>query len=152
METIREILTDELNKLKEDIIQYQKDTGAWASGDTAKGYEVSVDSEFSGQLLGYKYAGILQTGRGPGKVPYSFKEIIKRWIVAKKIQPKDGKSIDRMAASIAWVIHKKGTALHRDGTERDIFDTPLSEFSERLSNRLSTFYTKEITNNIFTWP
>ena len=152
METVKEILTDEFGKLRDDIIQHQKDAGAWASGNTAAGYEIAVESEFHGWMGGYSYVGVLEKGRKPGKVPVYFKEIIKRWIRAKGLQPRNGESLDRMAASIAWVIHKEGTVLHRNGYKVDIFETPLSDFSERVANRIATFWTQQTANNIFKWP
>ena len=152
MDTVNEILKEELEELRYDIIRQSQREEAWATGDTAKEYEVIVGDDGHGQLAGLPYAGILQTGRKPGKVPYGFKEIILRWIKAKGLQPKDRQTFERMAASIAWVIHKKGTRLHQDGTERDIFDTPLADFTERLTDRLSVYYFHEIQNNIFTWP
>jgi hypothetical protein len=143
------ILKEELERLRDDIIQRQKDTGEYASGKTASGYEVAVESEFHAWLGGYSYVGVLERGRRPGKVPMYFKEIIKRWIIAKGLQSKNGKSLDRMAASIAWVIHMKGTVLHRNGIEMDIFTTPIKDFTERTASKLSILYRDEIINQIF---
>ena len=57
-----------------------------------------------------------------------------------------------MAASIAWVIHKEGTILHRYGYKVDIFDTPLNDFADRLASRvLEYFYSNYIYNNIYNW-
>jgi len=149
MITTKQILNDELVILKEDIIQRQKDAGEMASGKTAAGYEVSVESATHGWLGGYSYVGVLEVGRKPGKVPIYFKEIIKRWIVAKGLQYQGEKELNRMAASIAWIIHKEGTVLHRNGYKIDIFDTPLKNFTNRMSNRLASYYTLEIANEIY---
>lgn len=143
------ILNEELEQLKQDIIQRQKDSGAMASGKTATGYEVAIESSKHGWLSGYSYVGVLEEGRKPGKVPVYFKEIIKRWIIAKGLQYQGEKELNRMAASIAWVIHKEGTVLHRNGYKVDIFDTPLKHFTERLINRLSSFYSLQTANKIY---
>jgi hypothetical protein len=122
------------------------------SGKTSDGYEVAVESETRGWLGGYSYVGVLETGRKPGKVPVYFKEIIKRWIVAKGLQYQDDKALNRMASSIAWVIHKEGTKLHRDGRRVDIFDAPLKDFTDRLADRLSIFYQTQTANEVHkTW-
>jgi hypothetical protein len=149
MNDTKQILQEELNRLKEDIIFQQKEVNAWASGETAKGYSVKVENDFSGALEGYSYAGVLARGRRPGKVPYHFNEIIKRWILAKGLQYKDERDLNRMASSIAWVIHMKGSQLHRNGYELDVFDTPLRNFTERMGERLSTMYREQIINEIW---
>jgi hypothetical protein len=145
---MKTVLKEELEQLRKDIINAQKFEGAWASGKTAQGYEIGVESHH-GWLGGYSYVGVLETGRKPGKVPVYFKEIIKRWIQAKGLHSKNGESIDRMAASIAWVIHKEGTTLHRNGYKTDIFETPVKNFAERLADRLAPLYQTETINQIF---
>ena len=152
MKMVKQILNDELVILQRDIVQQQKDSGAWASGKTAAGYDISFDGDSHGKLIGFSYVGVLERGRKPGKVPYDFKEVIKRWIIAKGLQSQNGESLERMASSIAWVIHKEGTVLHRNGYKVDIFDTPLRDFSERLTNKIATYFTLQTANNIFTWP
>lgn len=151
MESTEKIIIEELEALKADIIQRQKDAGEMASGKTAEGYEVTAESALSGELLGYSYVNVLQTGRKPGKVPNDFKELIKKWIVAKGLQYQGEKELNRMAASIAWVIHKEGTALHRHGYKVDIFDTPIKNFTDRLTNRIAAYYTTEIDNELESW-
>jgi hypothetical protein len=146
--TTKEILREELERLRDDIILRQKDAGEMASGKTAAGYEAGAES-MHGWLGGYSYVGVLQTGRKPGKVPVYFKEIIKRWILAKGLQSKNGESLDRMAASIAWVIHKEGSYLHRNGIRKDIFDTPVKDFADRIAERLSAFYLTQTSDKIY---
>lgn len=142
-----EILLKHLEQLKEDIIQRQKDADEWATGHTAEGYEIGAQQNH-GWLMGYKYVHVLEHGRRPGKVPYNFGEIIKKWMEAKGIQPRDGETIERAANSIAWVIKTKGTFLHRYGYEIDIFQTPINTFLTNLKNELGSFYTIETTKNI----
>jgi hypothetical protein len=144
----KNILKEELEQLQKDVIANQQYYNAWASGETAKGYTVKVENSFHGKLEGYAYVGVLETGRKPGKVPYHFNEIIKRWIIAKGLNHKDEKDLNRMANAIAWTIRKEGTTLHRNGYKIDIFETPIKEFSERLSGRLSTLYRQETANQI----
>jgi hypothetical protein len=146
--TVREILSEELETLRGDVIQRQKDAGAMATGETARGYETEA-SGMRGQLTGYYYAPVLETGRKPGKVPRDFKAIIRRWIEAKGLQPRDGETIDRMASSIAWVIRTEGTWLHRNGIRADIYGTPAARFSERTARRVAEFYTAQTRNKVY---
>lgn len=148
MSTREEILKEELNTLKEDIIKRQKDAGQYASGKTAAGYEVVVEPGH-GWLGGYSYVGTLERGRRPGKAPMYFEEIIKRWIVAKGLSYSSEKELDRWARAIAWSIRKNGSFLHRYGYEVDIFSTPIKDFTERMNSRLGSFYAADILNNIF---
>jgi hypothetical protein len=143
------ILSEELDRLREDIINSQKEHNAWASGKTAEGYAVNVESPFHAALEGYAYVGAMDKGRKAGKVPYNFNEIIKRWIEAKGLKPKGNESLERMANSIAWCIKKKGSYLHRNGYELHLFDEPVKNFSERLADRLSSLYQQETINQIF---
>jgi hypothetical protein len=144
-----DILREELERLKNDIIKRQENAGEMVSGKTAGGYEVAVESGLHGWLGGYSYVGVLETGRKSGKVPVYFKEIIKRWILAKGLQYQDDRDLDRMSSSIAWVIHKEGTLLHRTGKREDIFTTPLKDFSSRLADRLSVYYASQTSNQIY---
>ena len=149
--TIENILNEELTTLKSDVIQRQKEVGSTASGKTADGYEISVENGSHGILKGYSYVGVLERGRKPGKVPFNFKEVIKRWIIAKGLQYQGEKELNRMAASIAWVISKEGTTLHRNGYKVDIFDTPIKHFSNNLTNRIASYFESEILNEVNTW-
>ena len=136
-----------LEQLRDAIIQRQKDSGQWASGKTAAGYEIGTEPSH-GWLTGESYVEVLKYGRRPGKVPIYFKEIIQRWMETKGIPPRSGETIERAAESIAWVIHMKGTALHRNGYEVDIFDTPIQEFSTNLTKDLGAIWLAEVTKNI----
>lgn len=148
METVNDILREELESCKEDIIQRMADSGEYVSGDTASGFEVATENNSHGWIGGYSYVGVLEGGRKSGKVPVYFKEIIKRWILAKGLQYQDPKDLERMAASMAWVIHKEGTKLHRNGYKIDIFDTPVTNMMERLSKRISNYFTTETIKSI----
>ncbi|MCL1936997.1 MAG: hypothetical protein FWF52_01200 [Candidatus Azobacteroides sp.] len=142
------ILKEELEQLRVDVVDRQKEVGAWASGNTAAGYETAVESGYHGWMGGYSYVEVLEVGRRPGKVPVYFKEIIKRWIIAKGLQYQSERELNRMAASIAWVIRKEGSYLHRHGYRIDIFAEPLERFYNRLNLRLMTYYALQITETI----
>lgn len=142
------ILTEALTQFKDEVIQRSIDAKAVASGETNKGYEVAV-SGTSGEVYGYGYVGVLERGRKGGKVPYNFHLVIEKWIKDKGLAYQDDKDLARMARSIAWVIMKQGTYLHRHGYEIDIFDTPTQHLYEYLEKNMSAYYENQITKSIY---
>ena len=149
VERISDILNRELTALKDEIIQRSKDTGAWASGETADGYAVAVESDSHGWLGGFGYVAALSTGRKPGSAPMYFSEIIKRWIIAKGLNFEDEKDLDRWSRAIAWKIRRDGSWLYRNNERRDIFDTAVNDFHARLSKQIAFQYQIQLTNSIF---
>ena len=102
-----------------------------------------------------------QFGREGGKVPFGFRQIIKQWIIDKKIQTKDIPYIRKpserwqpmytpqergLAAAAGAIAHKIATI----GTERfsnpntNIYTEPIDKAIDKISNFLLT----EITTNI----
>ena len=150
MEVLQNIINDELETAKTEIIQRTIDAGAVASGKTNEGFSV-VASESSGQLIGYSYVGVLERGRSAGKTPYNFHLIIAKWAEAKGITFSDEKERDRWTKAVAWSIRLRGTVLHKEGYEVDIFSNPIEALIANISNRITPIYSSEITNNIFKW-
>ena len=102
-----------------------------------------------------------QFGRPAGKVPTGFRQIIKQWIIDKKIQTKDIPYIRKpserwqpmytpqergLAAAAGAIAHK----IAKVGTERfsnpntNIYTEPIDKAIDKISNFLLT----EITTNI----
>lgn len=102
-----------------------------------------------------------QFGREGGKVPFGFRQIIKQWIIDKKIQTKDIPYIRKpserwqpmytpqergLAAAAGAIAHK----IAKVGTDRfanpkqNIYTEPIDKAIEKISNFLLT----EITTNI----
>lgn len=148
---IADIIKEELEQLKQDIVFRHTQAGQVASGKTRDSFEVVIESETSGVLLGNSYVGVLEYGRKPGKVPYDFKDILKRWAVAKGITFSSETDFNRWAYFVAQKIRKEGTKLYRSGIKEDIFETSINQFSDRLSSRISAFMETEIENNIFSF-
>lgn len=144
----QDILRQELDKLKADVITRHEQSGQVASGKTKQSFEVATQP-FAGQLMGASYVGVLERGRKPGKVPYDFVDILKRWASAKGISFSDEKQFNRWANGVKWKIIREGTKLYRSGTTQDIFDTPIKEFDIRLTERISIYYQQKVTNEIF---
>ena len=64
---VKDILNEELDKLRQRIIENHIQAGQRASGRTIKSLHVVVDDNH-GVLFGRQAFGVLETGRGPGKI------------------------------------------------------------------------------------
>ena len=143
-----QILTEELNILKAEIITLHEAAGQKASGKTEQGFEIDVNDTV-GQLLGYSYVGVLGTGRRPGKVPTEFVDILKRWAQAKGINFSNEKQFTIWANAVKWKIIREGTKLYRSGIHQDIFETPIENLKVRVTKRVSDYFDEQIKISIF---
>lgn len=150
--TQEDIIREELEQLRSDIIEASRAAGQEASGDTYAQIAVENVTALGGVLSGPGYIEVLARGRRPGKVPYDFVRIIKTWAGYKGISFSSEAEFDRWANAVAWKIRKEGTSLWQDagsmGLEQDIFYTPIQNFIARISDRLSAFYQTEIIKQI----
>lgn len=96
-EESKRIIQEELDSLRLRIIDNHIRAGQKASGNTIESLYVSVDDNH-GILFGRKAFGVLETGRGPGKVPKGFYQIIQQWIKDKGIQVENTKSFAYLVA------------------------------------------------------
>ena len=136
----RKILTEELNNLKERVIQNHLSAGQKASGRTIKAFSVDVDDN-SGTLYGRKFVGTLETGRKPGRVPKNFRAIIEQWAKDKGITIEKPKTF---AYFVAKKIATEGTKLFRQGGRDDIYSTEIPKTIEAIMNKLGDNYRTEI--------
>lgn len=152
-ETIQYILDDELGILQSDILVKHEQAGQKASGKTASSFSHYLASANIGVLEGAMYAGTLERGRGPatgkGNGNSDFLQNLKEWIIVRGLSYTDEADLERLAKFLKWWINKNGTKLFRSGKTIDIFTTPLIDFSERLSQRVSVHFTNDIDNKIF---
>ncbi|GHT33982.1 hypothetical protein FACS189434_09370 [Bacteroidia bacterium] len=149
METsIEQILSNELSALQSDVISRHERARQVVSGKTRNAFEVQVFGN-AGELLGASYAGVLERGRGAGKVPYNFGEILQRWAAQKGITFKSPADAKRWAYFVSKKIKDEGTALYRSKNTIDIFTQPIANFQERLQAKIAVFYQSEISNKIF---
>lgn len=150
--TTQEIITEELETLRAEIIEASTKAGQKASGRTYEGIQAVDVTDRGGKLVGPSYVRVLATGRRAGKVPYDFPEIIKEWAAYKGISFATERDFDRWARAVAWKIRKDGTSLWRDmgsqGLEADIFYTPIRNFIKRITRRLGEATTAEIIKSI----
>lgn len=153
MDLIEDILSKELEVLQQDIIKRHEESGQVATGKTRAAFSNRLTSSNVGVLEGAMYAGALERGRGPssgkGSGNSNFIQNLKEWIVARGLTYKDEADLERLAKFLKWYINKNGTKLFRSGQTKDIFTTPISDFTERLTTKISSAFEKTIENEIF---
>lgn len=145
--TIEEILKQGLTKLVDDIIEASRAARQEASGETYRHITPEV-SVMSGGVYAPSYLYTLAIGRGPGKAPRDFAQIIMDWAQYKGIQFTDRKAFLRWANAVAWKIRREGNKLYRNHGNIDIFETPIREFEGWLDKQLDIFYTSAIDEAI----
>lgn len=149
MSDVNDILQEELDNLLKEIIRQHEAAGQVASKKTRDSFKVEI-SESNGKLVGASYAGVLEKGRKPGKVPNDFTNIILRWMSAKGIAPSDAKQAEIMANAIKWKIIKEGTALYTGRQTRKVDFTGLIEKClQSIKERVASSYLIEFKENIF---
>ena len=152
METsVRNIVSSHLNAIKDGIALRMEQMGRNASGSTVRSMVVNT-SDSGGTLEGSKSFMYLEHGRGPGKVPKGFYEIIKDWVVAKGISyqdmiPKNGtpeQGLARLSGAIAHSIITKGTRLYRDNEYNDIYSSLIEQEVALLSKEAAGIFETEV--------
>lgn len=155
----RLIVTEELENARQLIINHIRANGQNASGRTIQSLHVEA-TEDEGVLYGHKPFGILETGRRAGKIPYSFRSIIYKWMMDKGVHAtpvpymtdrphkySEQERADRsMASAIAHTIAKKGSALHREGGRNDVYSNVVPQTLERIRTRLITLIKGEVSH------
>jgi hypothetical protein len=149
MSYISDILQEELEILLKEIIRQHEAAGQVASKKTRDSFKVEV-SENKGQLVGASYAGVLEKGRKPGKVPDDFADILLRWLYAKGLAPADAEQAEIMANAIKWKIFNEGTSLYVGKETRKVRFTVLVDMCLRsIEERVTNSYILEFKENIF---
>lgn len=137
---VMELVSSELEALKQKVIETQKNSGQVASGRTIASMKVEV-TEDGGVLWGRSPFGTLETGRKPGKVPAGFWKIIRQWIDDKGIQVQKP---DSFAYLVARKIANEGTQLFRNGGRDDIYSPEVKDTVERVSQGIGILFGSEV--------
>lgn len=149
MNDVSEILQEELDNFLKEIIRQHEAAGQVASKKTRDSFKVEVSGN-KGKLVGASYAGVLEKGRKPGRVPTDFTNILLRWMSAKGIAPSDARQAKVMANAIKWKIIKEGTNLYKGKETRKVDFTGLIEIClQSIKERVSIYYLTEFKKNIF---
>lgn len=75
-----------------------------------------------------------ETGRGPGRVPYNFKDILYKWSLDKGISFKSNKDRARFSYLTARKIMRSGTAQFRKGAIDSIFTKPWESYENKIDD------------------
>lgn len=139
---IKGILDEELESLRQRIIENHIRAGQKASGKTISSLRVYVNDN-QGTLFGRQAFGVLETGRKPGKVPKGFYQIIQQWVKDKGIQVENPKSF---AYLVARKIAREGTELHRQGGRADIYSPEIEKTTQEIMNRAFAVFKDDVTH------
>ena len=131
---VKDVLKEFGDNLIADIRYKMSDYGLDRS-DLAKSLEYEIDGN-SFKLYSDSYWTYAQKGRGPGRVPYNFEEILEDWIVANGIKPQT--NITQFANAIKWKTIKEGSSIYRgDRPERDFLGNAVDVNLEELGKSLT---------------
>lgn len=137
---VMELVSSELEALKQKIIENHKEAKQVASGRTIASMKVEV-TEDGGILWGRSAFGTLETGRKRGKVPAGFWKIIRQWMDDKGIQVEKP---DSFAYLVARKIAREGTQLFRNGGRSDIYSSEIKGTIERMSDKIGLLFGSEV--------
>lgn len=143
-----DILTEEFNLLKEELIAKYDEKGMRASGNWANSLEVTVTGGLSAKLIGDEYSEQLEYGRKSGKQPPS--QAIEQWIRDKGIMSRIvGKiSISSLAYLIARKIAREGWRREGYGGVELISEVVTPERIQKIIDRVSDSYIPLFENEI----
>lgn len=142
-QTIDAILQEGLERFVSEVIQRSRNAGQEASGKTYRSISVKVDGSH-GEVWAPNYLYTLADGRGPGKVPYNFGDILIEWAKYKGISFLSPVAARRWANAVAWKIRRQGSMLFRQRKHIDLFDTSLSDLDTWLDDQLMQLYETQI--------
>lgn len=145
---VETIIREELDSLRQRIIQNIDSKGKRASGRTQESLVVNVTTQGGavvGELLGRSYFGALETGSKPWSKQYArppkfFIDIIKEWMVDKGISGEAG--------GIAYSIMKRGSAQFRAGTRTDIYSDEITTTCANIERRVAGLFEAQIISSL----
>lgn len=133
---IRQILLEELEDLRQRIIENMGRADQIVSGKTRDSLQVNV-RELSGVLTGRQAFATLENGsrpwsRPPKRTPKWFADIIGEWI--------DAKGLDLNKWAVAHTIIHKGSKLYRTGGRADVYSPEIQRTMDRIGDRIMSKY------------
>lgn len=148
--TAHEILAEEMEAIKADLIAKHKELGMKASGKWIESVEANTE-RLSGVILAEHYTEQLVNGREPGKYPpytpgKGFVEI-EQWILDKGI-PFDDIKLSSLAFLIARKIAEKGTNYYQEGGTELVEAVITPQRIQRIIDRVSTFQINSFSSAI----
>ena len=141
---IRQILLEELEDLRQRIIENMGSADQIVSGKTRDSLQVNV-RDLSGVLTGRQAFATLENGsrpwsRPPKRTPKWFADLIGEWI--------DAKDLDLNQWAVAHTIIHKGSKLYRDGGRADIYSPEIQKTMDRIGDRIVNKYEVLVTDRL----
>jgi hypothetical protein len=145
---IRQILREELEALRERIIENMSRADQIVTGKTRDSMQVTIGEQeggMSGVLSGRQAFATLETGsrpwsRPPSRSPRWFADLIGEWI--------DAKGLDLNKWAVAHTIIHQGSQLYRSGGRSDIYTPEIAQTMENLGDRILERYSVLITDRL----
>ena len=145
-----ELLNNEFNAIRLDLIRKHDELNMRASGKWASSLEVEVSGNGSittARLLGEKYTKQLINGREPGKFPPL--KAIEQWIKDKGIQGMARNiSVSSLAFLIARKIAKEGTRYYQKGGTDLVESVITPERIQQIIDKVSEINLNYIVNGL----
>lgn len=141
---IRDIIREELEALRERIIENMSAAGQHATGKTRDSLQVEI-GELSGVLTGRRAFATLERGsrpwsKQPKRVPKFFADLIGEWIEAK--------GLDLNKWAVARTLIREGSKLYRTGGREDIYSPEIEKAGMAIADRVVERYSVLITNRL----
>lgn len=142
-----EVVAEILERCKEEIQRNLADKGINASGRTSRGLKVER-YEGGVRLIATDGAPLPTTeiGRGPGKVPMAFRDIIEQWSRDKGLTFPTESDRRRFAFLTARKIAEEGTGRHRD-PRADIYSPAVEEAVSEIEAAINQATIEAISTN-----
>lgn len=112
-------------------------------GDSDLAKSVSYEVEGNEiKITANSYYDYAEKGRGPGKVPYNFEDIVSAWAVGRGIRPPD---LMKFASAVKWRTIKDGSYLYRHPEKQRDFDSDaIQENLDWLKGQVGVFLMSDL--------
>jgi len=147
MKELQAVLMNEAEITKDEIVSRISSQGKTASGATQNSFDVAPTGPLSVGIYGFRYAGVMERGRGRGGIPAGFVHVLDRWARAKGITFTTDSDRSRFLYATARQIAEHG---FNPSYYRDIFTTPLENLANRLPLSLADAFVAAVDNRVFT--
>lgn len=147
--TTLEILNQEFESIKQDLILRHEQLGMRSSGQWENELETTVTTNgdrIIASIVGTHYTEQLVYGRKPGKFP-PIKDI-ERWIYEKGIKLENNIKLSSLAFLIARKIAKEGTTYFRQGGTDLIESVITPERIQQIINKIKELNITTITKGL----
>lgn len=148
LEQVETIVREELDALRQKIVENITRTGKRASGRTQDSLVVNVAQEggsIVGTIDGRAFFGALEIGSRPWRNQYArppkfFIEIIEDWMRDK------GMTGD--AGGIAYTIMRRGSAQYRNGARTDVYSDDIVKTMDEINRRVGGLFEAQIIDSL----